>query len=125
MAEIPQFTSLTHLRTWASKRGRSAELSGAMEFLTAEIQREALILQQRQEMLEPDKKTTLGLLREENFKDAVEHFLEEINQQLEAGGPPPPINHWTVMLYRRKAAAWAIACRIYEVENGEANATAS
>jgi hypothetical protein len=116
MVNIPEFKSLTDLMAWASKRGRAGDLSGALTFLQDEISREAAVLQQRQDLMEPDKKTTLNVIRQENFDDAVLHFLEEINALLRSGEQPEPINHWTVMLYRRKSAAWAIACRIYEVE---------
>jgi hypothetical protein len=31
-----------------------------------------------------------------------------------ANGDPEPLNHWTMMTYRRKPVAWAVAKAIYD-----------
>jgi hypothetical protein len=43
--------------------------------------------------------------------DAQEHYAEDVVTMLEAEGE---MNHWTVISYRRKPRAWAIAGAIKE-----------
>jgi hypothetical protein len=116
MADIPKFTNLTSINKWASTRGRKSQLASAMSFLDAEIQREALILESRLASTERGKGMTAAARTEESVEDAIRHFVDEINGFLE-NGKPSPLSPWDVFLFRRRVAAWAVASRLYEVEN--------
>lgn len=50
-------------------------------------------------------------LTEDDIKDAQEDFLTDINRFIKE---PKQINHWTIILNRRKYKAWAIAHAILE-----------
>ena len=53
----------------------------------------------------------LDNLDEIDLTDAQEDFLTDINKFIK---DPKPINHWTIILNRRKYKAWAIAQAILE-----------
>lgn len=121
MAEIPIFTDLDHLVRWANARGRKADLAPTVEFLIFQIKKEQAILQANLERTEDGQKMTLSARITESYNDASAHFVEEVNEFLAEGTRPLPLTPQDVMLFRRRAAAWAIASQIYEVVNGAAS----
>lgn len=60
-----------------------------------------------EEFKEEDKEN----LTDEDIKDAQKDFLTDINAFIKK---PKEINHWTIILNRRKYKAWAVAHAILE-----------
>lgn len=114
------FKNYEDLLGWMNKRGRKSGLAMTREYLEAEVEKEAQVLVRIATRTAVDPRSTPMedmrrdvQLYEECLADAREHYVEEINEML-ANGDPEPLNHWTMMTYRRKPVAWAVAKAIYD-----------
>jgi len=104
------FDSYESLENWMLSRKRSADLKNIHSYLIECVEREARSLVEHAVSTGRAQRRSKGLLKE-CTKDAQEHYCEEIN---EAFASNEPLHHWTMMSYRRKPHAWAVAKGILE-----------
>jgi rubrerythrin len=116
-----QFESFDALVAWLTTKGRGAEmrstLSALEDLVSSETEHLAKLSIARKEHTRKSEK----LLRESEA-DAKSDILDELNEFLQSGEKPRALRPYDVLLYRRKAAVWAIATRIYEVHQHETTA---
>tara|TARA_Y100000034_G_scaffold119963_1_gene162284 strand:+ start:540 stop:878 length:339 start_codon:yes stop_codon:yes gene_type:complete len=96
------FDTFDALQDWMDGR---PDITNVAEFLRISVDEEAKVL------LDYEIETGVRARRcksalQANRRDAEEHFLEEINEFLQED---TDLTHWTVMSYRRKPKAWAVA----------------
>ena len=102
------FNNICELQTYLKK---TTDLNAVSNYLRMCIAAEA------KELYKMDKKQNKSAANKEQCtKDAEEHYLEEINYFLENEVKPSAM---TVMGYRRKPHAWAIADYIKEYKHGQ------
>lgn len=109
------FADFNSLMDWLHHKSRRADMSGVAEYLADCVMQETEDLVDL-ELSSGKRARKSSKLFEECQRDAKEHYCEEINEFLKTDAS---INHWTVMAYRRKSKAWAIAKAIKERQNNE------
>lgn len=111
---MEKFESYESMMKWMTARGRKSSYASLAQYIEIEVERESAVLLRRAVLSDTRKQEELEA---ECRRDAEEHYLEEINEYLESDVPPPPLDHRTLMTYRRQPVAWAIACEIFRLES--------
>ena len=113
-----RFESFKSLEEWMLNRERKADLKNIFSYLELCVERETDSLVEQAISSGKRERKSAGLSAE-CLQDAQEHYCEEINEALDNN---EPLHHWTVMSYRRKPHAWAVAKGILEfLERQNAN----
>jgi len=105
-----KFESYEALEEWLLNYSRAADLKNIHSYLVECVDRETRSLVEQALSAGKAQRRSKGLTAE-CTADAKEHYCEEINEALECS---EPLSHWTVISYRRKPHAWAVAKGIVE-----------
>lgn len=99
------FVKYEDLEGWLTQRIRKADMSALLEYLRECVEDEMEVLLAN-ELRSQGRKRSSKKLEEQCRREAREHYVEEVSELMES---PKPMSHWTVISYRRKPKAWAIA----------------
>jgi len=104
------FATFEEMTGWLTARKRKADMDAILQYLENCVEEEAehLLLE---ELATKGRERRSRKLLEECRVDAREHYTEDVVTMLESDSP---MSHWTVISYRRKPKAWAIAGAIKE-----------
>jgi len=102
------FVEYKDLEDWLTARVRKADMDAILEYLRMCVEEETEVLL-ADELRAQGRVRTSKKLRAQCRREAQEHYVEEISQLMES---EEPLSHWTVISYRRKPKAWAIAGQI-------------
>lgn len=99
------------MRDWLTARVRKADMDTVLQYLEGCVEEEAEHLLESELVMMERLRRSKKLL-DECRKDAQEQYVEEISELIESDRPI--MSHWTVISYRRKPKAWAVAGAIRE-----------
>lgn len=112
------FVRYEDLEDWLTQRVRKADMSAILEYLQDCVEDEAEVLL-AEELRSQGRKRSSKKLREQCRREAQEHYVEDVSELMESS---EPMSHWTVISYRRKPKAWAIAGAIKQQMRREESA---
>jgi len=95
---------------WFTHRKRKADMDPVLQYLNTCVEDEAEYLLEG-ELRRADRSRRSKRLLQQCEREAQEHYTEDVVTMLESDSP---MGHWTVISYRRKPKAWAIAGAIKE-----------
>ena len=111
------FVNYQEIEDWLTGKFRRADMDATLLFLRECVEEEMEILL-AEELRVQGRKRRSSKLENQCRIEAQEHYTEEISQLIES---PEPMSHWTVISYRRKPKAWAIAGAIQQRIERECN----
>ena len=112
------FVKYEDLEDWLTQRVRKADMSAILEYLQDCVEDETEVLL-AEELRSQGRKRSSKKLEEQCRREAQEHYVEEVSELMESS---KPMSHWTVISYRRKPKAWAIAGAIKQQMRREESA---
>lgn len=104
------FGTFEELTGWFTSRTRKADMDSVLQYLNACVEEETEYLLEG-ELRRMERSRRSSKLLRQCEAEAQEQYTEDVTSMLESDAP---MGHWTVISYRRKPKAWAIAGAIKE-----------